>query len=175
MTNIEMIEKLIKDPNYMVLEDGNILTKITRTGKVSVKGVWRSSEWVRNDGYREISYRGRHLASHRIVYAKFIGKLIDGLTINHEDGNPKNNSKENLTQMTIGENKKHSYRVLKRSPTMGNCKINLSIANEIRKKRKVGYTYMELAKKYCLCKSSISYIVNYKTWDESTNRALQSI
>lgn len=50
---------------------------------------------------------------HRIVAKAFLGD-IDGMEINHKDGNPKNNNVSNLEITTRTENEIHKYRVLKR-------------------------------------------------------------
>jgi hypothetical protein len=48
---------------------------------------------------------------HRVVAEAFIGK-IDGLEVNHKDGNKKNNHVDNLEIVTRSENEKHSRSVL---------------------------------------------------------------
>jgi hypothetical protein len=162
--NDKYIEEIINDPHYIIKETGEILTKITRTGKVSVNNVWRNCVNKRKDGYQYISYKYKRLPLHRAVYRKFKGELSDKLVINHIDGNPSNNHIDNLELVTQGKNNEHSYRVLKRPPKMGNCKINKQIADEIRNEYKIIKSVKLLSEKYSLAKSTVSYIVNNKIW-----------
>lgn len=54
--------------------------------------------------------RGRGLAwAHRLVYEAFVGRVPEGLDIRHLDGNPKNNSPENLAVGTRVENAHDVY------------------------------------------------------------------
>ena len=51
---------------------------------------------------------------HRVIYAKFGGKLKNDLMINHIDGNPANNNINNLELVTNSVNQLHRYRILKK-------------------------------------------------------------
>lgn len=156
---------MLSDKNYQIDEFGCIKTNISKNGAVVAK--WRSREWgVDSFGYARLSYKKFSFKVHRIVYAKYSGNmLIDGLTINHKDGNKLNNHMGNLEQITNSKNQIHKYRILKFPHTKGNKKISFEIANKIRDERTSGAKYNYLVAKYGLCKSSISYIVNYRTWN----------
>jgi hypothetical protein len=164
ISNDKYIEELIDDPHYIIKETGEILTKITRTGKVSVNNVWRNCVNKRKDGYQYISYKYKSLQLHRVVYRKFKGELNDRLVINHIDGNPSNNHIDNLELVTQSKNVEHSYRVLKNPPVIGSSKINKQIADEIRKEYAENKNFLAICKKYSLAKSTISYIINNKIW-----------
>ena len=57
----------------------------------------------------------------RLVGFEFVeGRTKERNTINHEDGNVKNNKASNLTWSTQGENNKHSYDKLNHTPTRKN-------------------------------------------------------
>jgi hypothetical protein len=162
--NDKYIEEIINDPHYIIKETGEILTKITRTGKVSVNNVWRNCVNKRKDGYQYISYKYKSLQLHRVVYRKFKGELNDRLVINHIDGNPSNNHIDNLELVTQSKNLEHSYRVLKKSPVIGYSKINKQIADQIREEYKTIKSYKVLAKKYSLAKTSVAYIIKNRIW-----------
>jgi hypothetical protein len=164
IVNDDYIEQIINDPNYIIKETGEILTKITRTGKVSVNNVWRNSIKTSKDGYKYIAYKYKDLRVHRIIYRKFKGKLNTKLVINHIDGDTSNNHIDNLELVTQGKNVEHSYRVLKNPPVIGNNKINKEVADQIREDYKTIKSLKKLAEKYSLVKSTISYIVNNKIW-----------
>ena len=162
--NDYLIDEILKNDKYRIEKDGTcwIVDQTTKT--------WR--RWDRlhrtskkNSKYRTVSYCGTKIQAHRLVYAKHKGKLYATLTINHIDGNPSNNHPENLELITQKENNLHSYRVLNKKPVVGYSKISSPIARMIRQQRKLGATYAELMSMFGLCKSTISYVVNKRTWN----------
>jgi len=163
-TNDNLIEEIINDPNYIIKENGEVLTRITRTGKVSVNNVWRDCVHFKDNGYQGVKYKYKNLQLHRIVYRKFKGELKENLTINHIDGNPANNHMDNLELVTQSKNNEHSYRILKRKPNCGNKKITKEIADQIRQDYKTLKSYSKLVEKYSLAKSTISYIIKNRIW-----------
>ena len=50
--------------------------------------------------------------AHRLVWRHFNGPIPPGLTINHKNGNPKDNSPGNLELATYSEQIRHAVRVL---------------------------------------------------------------
>lgn len=155
-----LIEELINSPIHRIHKNGFVEIK-TNEG-------WRNLKFHSprlKKGYCEIKFKGKYLYIHRIIYAKFIGPLNEKLVINHKDGNGFNNTIENLELISQAENNLHRFRVLNHPPVRGNKKISSEIADRIREKRKQGYKYTELMEEFELCKSSISYIVNNKSWN----------
>jgi len=55
-------------------------------------------------GYCQIMYKRVHYLGHRLIWLWHGKELIDGLVIDHIDGNPSNNRIENLQQISPGEN-----------------------------------------------------------------------
>lgn len=169
-SNDLLIYVLLQDSRYKIEKNGDIWTTVQRTGKNSVNNTWRLlSHYCKNSKrggkpYRIIRYNSKHLLVHRIIYAKFIGELIDDLVINHKDGNTLNNSVDNLELVTQSQNVKHSYTDLKRVVNTGARKIEIDTVKQIRKDHKEGLGYGKLAKKYNIAKSTIAYIVQRKTY-----------
>lgn len=164
-TNDVFVNEMINDKDYIINSDSTILTLIQETGRRSVSGNWR--ELAHNDtrtGYIVVRYKRKKLSLHRIMYAKFVGKLEADLTINHKNGNPKDNSPSNLELVTQADNALHSFRVLNRKHVKGNTVIDLAIANTIREEHKTGIPYSKLSLKYGLSKGHISEIINNKIW-----------
>jgi len=159
-TNDYLIEQILISKKHEVKEGGTCWIIDHSTKK------WRRWDKKINKkaGYRCVSFKSKTILVHRIVYAKFKGRLDKTLQINHIDGNPSNNRPENLELITHSQNMIHRYQVLKRPAVIGRKKINQEIANEIRSRRIAGEKYSTLMKDYKLCKSTISYIVNKKTW-----------
>lgn len=160
-TNDCLIEQILNSKKHKIKKDGTCWMIDHSTKQ------WR--RWDKPQGgakrkYMCVSFKNKTISVHRIVYAKFNGKLDKTLQINHIDGNPSNNRPENLELITQSQNMIHRYRVLKRPAVIGRKKINQKIANEIRSRRLAGEKYSTLMKDYKLCKSTISYIVNKRTW-----------
>lgn len=163
-SNDNLIFELINDSNFKIHRNGKIYSVITKTGKISKNKTWRQVGTILKQGYFTVSYKNKKLLVQRVIYAKFGKlKLTPDLVINHIDSNPLNNFHLNLELVTQSRNMYHAFENGK-TAVIGNKKINQEIANEIRKLRLKGYNYAELCEKFNLCKSTISYIVNNKTW-----------
>lgn len=90
------------------------------------------------DGYKEVGlYRkGKRYFRrvHRLVAETFIPNPNHLPQINHKDGNPSNNKVDNLEWCTCQDNLLHSFRVLKRKPSITTAKaikLTNKITNEI--------------------------------------------
>lgn len=160
--NDAYIYMLLSDPDYKIAESGQLFTRISRQGHTT--NFWREKRLVIDNGYLSVSYRRKKIAYHRLMYAAFIGPLSPDLVINHIDGNPLNNSLTNLELVTQSENNVHRFK--KTPPVIGNKKINQEMADEIRRQvAEENRRACDMAKKYDLCRSTISYILNNKTWN----------
>ena len=94
-----LIDKLLEDTRYEILETGVILKNGVEVGFT------RNSEAEkRGKRYRYIRYRGFDLKVNRIIFAKFNGKLSDKKVVHHEDDDSLNNHKDNLKQVTQWQN-----------------------------------------------------------------------
>lgn len=163
--NDYLIDEILKSDKYRIDRDGtcwiiDLRSKTWRRWDTARKPRRKNTKKI----YREVNYKCKHVSVHRLIYAKFVGKLNDRLCINHIDGNPSNNTPENLELITQSENNFHAYQTLNKKPVIGNSKISKSVAHMIRQQRKLGATYSELMSMFGLCKSTISYIVNKRTW-----------
>ena len=105
-----------------------------RLGLIDDVPILNPSKTGRGLKYRRIQFKHkeRGYLLHRVVYGSFY-QLIDGLEINHIDGNPSNNRLDNLEQITASQNVKHAYDFLNRkSPRTGKfgsetkCNIHIS-------------------------------------------------
>ena len=79
------------------------------------------------DGYLEVGlyHEGRRYFRrvHRLVAEAFIPNPNHLPQINHKDGNAKNNQVDNLEWCTCQDNLLHSFRILKRKPSITTAKI----------------------------------------------------
>lgn len=115
--NDHLIDDIKVNPLYEIRPNGEIWTLVCQTGKVSAKGVWRRAGRLnrRKPGtehlgsYWDISYKGKRLSIHRIIYSKFNGPLSPDLVFDHIDGNTLNNHPSNLQLITQQENSARKF------------------------------------------------------------------
>lgn len=164
--NDHLIYKLLEDSNYEVRADGSVWTRITKTGKVSVNNEWRRAGSARR-GYWTLKYFGVMLQVHRIIYARFLGRLEQDLVINHKDDCGYNNEPENLELVTQSKNNYHRFRKDGgKPPVMGNKVLDWGKVRHIRSLKKEGISHNELARMFNISKGHVSQIVNNEIWIE---------
>lgn len=169
-TNDYLVPEFLASPLHDVRSDGTIWTLITRTGKISITKTWRPLHSL-HSGYVEVSFKGKNLRAHRIVYAKYKGELSEDLVINHKDGLTENNHPDNLELVPQSVNNLHRFRGLNKPPVMGNIVLNWAIVRAIRSLSKNGVSYREISAEYGISKGHISEIVNNHIWIEGKEYA----
>jgi len=165
-----LIYELLNDPDYRINPNGTIETLICRTGKRSIKGVWRIAG-TNKDGYRVMNYKGKHLFVHRVMLARFGSEqLSPDLMTNHRNGSRGQNTIENLELIPQAKNNLHAFRELRRHAVFGNVRLTWEIVRQIRKDRaELKLTYRQIRQKYGIdSKGLISEIINNKIWIEGT-------
>lgn len=70
------------------------------------KEVNRGEAWVDASGYITISFYGKQLRVHQLVYALTYGPIPKGYHIHHKDGDKRNNHWDNLQCVTPKEHKR---------------------------------------------------------------------
>lgn len=58
-----------------------------------------------------IAGKRAYCLAHRLVWQHFRGPIPDGLTVNHVNGEKKDNRPENLEVVTLSENLRHAFRI----------------------------------------------------------------
>ena len=113
----------------------------------------------------------RHIAlAHRLIYRHLHGQIPIDMTINHRDGDKKNNHPENLELASHSEQQVHALNVLKVGRTDQNgernamAKLTVSQVAEIRCRRKAGEKLSEIAADYGVTYQAISKIVRGDRW-----------
>lgn len=112
--NDSLIEELIRHPHYKIQEDGQILT-CRKKGTRTPTATWRPAtcksytkyKRPKRKSYLVLWFSGKILYAHRIVWAKFRGRLSPELCINHKDKNTFNNAIENLELVSGQDNTIH--------------------------------------------------------------------
>ena len=109
--------------------------------------------------YVQVGVKGCSLL-HRLIADTFI-KCVDGLTVNHIDGNTLNNTITNLEVVTIQENQEHARAngLLASGEKHGKCKYSDSLLKSALLEIKQGNSVSITAKKYGI---NISYLNKVK-------------
>ena len=93
---------------------------------------------------------------------------MDGLTVNHKDGNTLNNSIENLEVITIEENQLHAKEngLLASGEKHGRCKYSDDLLLEALKEISLGASVRITSKKYGINTSYLNKVKNgvYRTY-----------
>ena len=108
-------------------------------------------------------------SAHSLVLSVFVGNRPAGMQIAHLDGNPENNSLENLVYCTASENEAHkeNHGTKAKHENHGSAKLCLKDVAHIRrtyKCRDKNYGSAALAKKYGVTRASINSVVRGETW-----------
>ena len=127
------------------------------------------------DGYPQlmlVAYRGvgrrRTVKVHRLVAAVFLGPIPPGMTVNHKDGNRRNNRVDNLELCTNAENVYHSIDMLDRrydgthNPA---AKLTEEQVVTIRERAARGETFVAIAADFEVTPPMVRMIATGKAWD----------
>lgn len=113
----------------------------------------------------------RNYLVHRLVALTFSCPVGEGRGhINHKDGDPANNRLDNLEWCTPAENNRHAietgivYHVGEAGPRA--LRRNKDAA-DIRALRAKGMKYKDILAAYPMAKSTLSYLINGRTWRDA--------
>lgn len=103
---------------------------------------------------------------HCLVAEVFLGSRPNGMTINHCDGNKKNNRAENLEYVTIAENLRHAKAVglSPRGSRKPLAKLTDEAVRSIREEVSAGTPRRELAARYGVNRRTIGHVINGTGW-----------
>lgn len=163
------------------------LYQVSNTGKVkSLERIVSREKWHKqkvderilkpaNDGYKYLMVslyknRKRHTEKvHRLVADAFIPNPSNKPQINHIDGVKHNNNAYNLEWVTEKENIQHAVLIGLRNDkgeNNPNSKLNCEKVIKIRSIYKnSNLTQKDIAKKFNISNTTVSQIVNRKTWN----------
>jgi hypothetical protein len=119
------------------------------------------------NGYYYVSLRDGHRRKnfyiHKLVANAFLDELGD--TVNHKDGNKKNNCVSNLEIVSYSENNKHAYDIglRKKGENHYNAKLTYAQVEEIKHRGKYA-PYYKIGKKYGVSAATIRDILLKNTW-----------
>lgn len=160
---------------YCITENGEVFS-IERNKKTKCNGIallkGRKLKFNLSKGYNTIALslesKIKRYFVHRIVYETFKGKIPKKKQINHKDGIKLNNHISNLELCTPLENTRHAWENGLCKKRFGEevkySKLKNRDILKIRELSKRGLKQAEIAKRFKLHPSNISYILSGKTW-----------
>lgn len=107
----------------------------------------------------------KRMLVHHIVLLAFHGKRPGGQEARHLNGNRQDNRACNLAYGSHSENCADTVRHgrIRRGEDSPTAKLSASDVREIRGLALI-MTHRDIARRYLICKSEVSYIVNRKSW-----------
>lgn len=160
------ILKSLADKGYIVRNDGKVFTPDGRERKLRIK----SQEVPYYTFNMKFEGEAFPVPVHKFAaYLKFGDKIFeDSIQVRHLDGDSLNNSWENLAIGSPSENMHDRPAEVRKAHALHAAtklrKLTEDEVRQLRQDRRDGLSYRELMTKYGLAKSTVSYIVNRKTY-----------
>lgn len=155
------VEKLMFDKEYTIDEHGRLFDKFGREIIGSINSQGRRCTGVRLDNGKV-----KRVPFHRMVaYAKFGDDIyIDGIVVRHLDGNPLNNSWDNIAIGSHSDNMMDIPKSIRiANAGLANMKYDKDMVNMIKSLRSKGLKYADIMKETGISsKGTISYIINHR-------------
>jgi hypothetical protein len=153
--------------HYSASSDGEVRNKLNKIVKLKpdIKS-YRSSVVIWNNQKR------LYMSAGKFIFECFYGLVPDNLIVMHHDellSDPYINAPFNLFLGTRSLNLKDAYSKQRVTPTRGEASGNSYLSKEdvakIRHLRSMNYTYKEIQQEFPIPKSTLSFIINRKTWN----------
>lgn len=116
--------------------------------------IWTDAPRNRLNPYGRIKISGKVRPIHRVVYKLFVDDIPKGLVLDHLCRNTMCVNPKHLEPVTIAENTRRG----------NSAKLDIQKAAKIRRLYKKGLTQKEIAIKYKIDQSMVSYILSHKNW-----------
>ncbi len=118
-----------------------------------------------------------HTQAARLVYRHFKGEIPEGLTINHENGNKKDNLPRNLEPASYAQQAHHVIHTLKKNQHMLNqcgeknhaAKLRGSDVIQIMERRRLGEPLRDIAKDFRISFQHVSKLARGERWTKTAS------
>jgi DNA-directed RNA polymerase specialized sigma subunit len=120
--------------------------------KVSSTGCWERNSCVESNGYSRIFINGKKISAHRYFYEKYVGKIPNGMVIDHLCRNRKCINPKHLEAVSQSINVMRGLQ----------GKLNVENIKEIFRLRESGLKQKNIAKIFNVGQDHISRILNNK-------------
>lgn len=149
---------------YFIDTDGNVFSQWVNRGKHgivkgSVLNLLRTSKGA--SGHKTIRFgrKGEAVFVHRLVYTVFNEQIPDGLVICHKDGDPENNSLDNLYAGSQSQNMQDAVK-------HGTCALTKLTEEQVKEIIQLRGKMMvkDIAFKYNVRRQTITSILRGHTW-----------
>lgn len=167
-----MLKKISGYSRYLIdSENGNVYSN------TKCKQMYLLKTFTKPDGYLAVSLwddsvlnrKRKTFLVHRLVAETFIPNPENKLTVNHIDGNKKNNNVNNLEWATAHEQEVHSFALglnyARKGENANRAELNWDAVHFIRKSYPE-YSVNELAKKFNITPIAIYKILYNENWVE---------
>jgi hypothetical protein len=154
-------------PGYEVSDRGNVRRsepgRKTWAGRI-LKPV------VHNIGYEAVrptvSGKNKHFYIHDLVAAAFIGPKPNGASVNHKNGDKRDNRPSNLEYVSHAENMRHAAEtgLMTRGEDHPGSKMTEESVRQLRIDREKGDSFSQIARKHGLSIATAYQIVKRKYW-----------
>lgn len=160
--------KQYNNTNYSITESGLVYNnKTNRFLKLTIRKE-RRSKYARAYVGLSINKKQKWFTVSRLVAELYIPNPNNYSQVNHIDGNPLNNCKDNLEWVNQSQNIRHAIsNGLKKIQGENNpaAKLTKELVNKaIEDYHTTKYSLRQLANKYNVSYTAIRYAVNGKTW-----------
>lgn len=153
--NIRISDRLIPRGNHLMNRKGRLLKQTkNEKGYPEVRII-------------EIGKKPLVQVVHKLVMLTFVGPRPNNYQINHKNGIKTDNRLQNLEWISASDNMKHAYSLnlaCKRGENNGRAKLTEADILLIREECKVRGRQKQLAKRFGVTQTTISYIKLGKSW-----------
>jgi len=158
--------------NKLIIEAFTLGYKISKDRLLNPYGVLVAQK-LDDKGYYSVMLGPRgartRIRMHRLIaFDKFGNDMFNYQCVRHKNGNQTDNSHDNLILGTHSDNRmdmpEHVRKHLGKYAASKNRKLSAKEVDTLRSDRNNGMSYKQLTDKYGIAKSTVSYIVNNKTY-----------
>lgn len=157
---------VLQNNKYEVDEVGNVFNR--KTGR-------KLSQQVCRKGYFSVKLQGKRFKTHRLILASFHGEIPKAMTVNHIDGNKKNNSISNLEWLTNSQNIKHSaiigLRNYNKKESHPKFKLTKELVSQIENEIRNNAKFSDIKNEHNISETTF-YLIKHKTHFNSNKEVL---